>query len=487
MKKVFGLAALGTLLAAIFVLAAQPVRAENMDTRISALEQELARLKGEQTEMREEATAAKSKVPSFRQRPTRGLRIRGPGRAWSINFRMRYHNWLLFRSGDSSQRSGQGEVFARRVRPEVRYCYANCLYEVEFEMDWDGNDTDITRAGTPKLQRAAMHINMQRVNPWLPELYFGIKTGAGWSRRRSSSGEAKLDYDIISRSHINTGSADNGWGLNWRNIPLKSIGIPGRIGWFNFTRNHQEPGQGEGNYTDKTDYVFSFGIEPFRNLKKQKWLKGLELSWGFWFCNGDRNATSEGEECQRIRLRETDGPDRQTVWEADNRDGDFSSSSQKDLHEIGLTLRWKVGPYQLRTHGDWISMDGQEGTGRAHARGWEISHQLFVWSPKGFLTGSDRTPGSMLVGWTFERADGYCRGGDVCDNDGEYENNHLILRKLSALYFHLSKVSAGVVWNWWDAKKVENDERRDLGCGKPSGAAKGCDWHNVMLVFRFEY
>ena len=57
MKKVFGLAALGTLLAAIFVLAAQPVRAENMDTRISALEQELARLKGEQTEMREEATA----------------------------------------------------------------------------------------------------------------------------------------------------------------------------------------------------------------------------------------------------------------------------------------------------------------------------------------------------------------------------------------------------------------------------------------------
>ena len=177
MKKLLSLAALGSLVTAVFFLAAQPAWAQNMDTRISALEQELARLKGEQIELRQEATAAKGKLPSIRQRPGRGMRIRAADRAWSIEFRMRYHNWMLFRSGNSADRSGQGEVFARRVRPEVRYCYANCLYEVEFEMDWDGNDTDITRAGTPKLQRAVVHINMHRVNPWLPELYFGIKGG----------------------------------------------------------------------------------------------------------------------------------------------------------------------------------------------------------------------------------------------------------------------------------------------------------------------
>ena len=480
MKKVFGLAAIGSLLAAIFFLAVQPVRAENMDTRISALEQELARLKGEQIEMREETTAAKSKLPSFKQRPTSGLKIEGPGRAWSINFRMRYHAQMLFRAGDSSERSGQGEVFNRRVRPEVRYCYANCLYEVEFEMDWDGNDTDITRAGTPKLQRAVVHINMQKINPWLPEFYFGNKGGAGWSRRRSSSSDAKLDYDIISRSHINTGSWDNGWGLNWRNIPLKSIGIPGRIGWFNFVRAHIEPGQGEGNFTDKVDYIFSTGIEPFRNLKKNKWLKGIEVSFGAWFCNADDNA--KGIACEDIRLRETDGPDRATLWRADH-SGPFNNG-QKDLHELGLTLKWKVGPYTLRTHGDWIRLDGSDGD--QHARGWEITHQLFVWSPKGFLTGSSTTPGSLLVGWSFERADGYCESGS-CSNGGEYDSNHLILRQLSAFYFLLAKVSAGVVWNWWDAKKVRTGDQETLGCRRTGVAGRGCDWHNVMLVFRFEY
>ncbi len=84
---------------------------------------------------------------------------------------------MLFRSGNSSERSGQGEIFNRRVRPGVNFCYLNCLYEVEFEMDWDGNDTDITRAGTPKLRRAVAHINLQRINPWLPEFYFGNKGG----------------------------------------------------------------------------------------------------------------------------------------------------------------------------------------------------------------------------------------------------------------------------------------------------------------------
>ena len=135
-------------------------------------------------------------------------------------------------------------------------------------------------------------------------------------------------------------------------------------------------------------------------------------------------------------------------------------------------------------------MDGQRGN--SHATGWEISHQLFVWSPKGFLTGSDRTPGSLLVGWTFERADGYCEGeadaGGSCDNSNEFQGNYLTLRQLSAFYFLLNRVSAGVVWNWWKANKVTTSTSRDLGCqSKDASSARSCSWHNVMLVFRFEY
>jgi hypothetical protein len=35
-----------------------------------------------------------------------------------------------------------------------------------------------------------------------------------------------------------------------------------------------------------------------------------------------------------------------------------------------------------------------------------IGHDLCVWSPKGWLTGSALTPGSVLVGTHFERTDG---------------------------------------------------------------------------------
>ena len=202
----------------------------------------------------------------------------------------------------------------------------------------------------------------------------------------------------------------------------------------------------------------------------------MEL-WGV-VLYGDANATDV--RCDRMRLRETDGPDRQTVWEADY-SGPFHDGV--DSHMTIQTLLWRVGPYQLRTTSVWMRLDGSKGSPRI--RGWEISHQIFLWSPKGFLTGSDRTPGSVLVGWTFERADGYCEP-PACDNRGEYEGNYLTLRQLSAFYFFLAKVSAGVVWNWWDAKKVTSADQRDLGCGR-GVAGRGCDWHNVILVFRFEY
>ena len=35
-----------------------------------------------------------------------------------------------------------------------------------------------------------------------------------------------------------------------------------------------------------------------------------------------------------------------------------------------------------------------------------IGHDLFIWSPKGFLTGDANTPGAILLGTHFERTDG---------------------------------------------------------------------------------
>ena len=43
--------------------------------------------------------------------------------------------------------------------------------------------------------------------------------------------------------------------------------------------------------------------------------------------------------------------------------------------------------------------------GKKRGHDFLIGHDLFLWSPKGFLTGSANTPGSILVGTHFERTD----------------------------------------------------------------------------------
>ena len=46
--------------------------------------------------------------------------------------------------------------------------------------------------------------------------------------------------------------------------------------------------------------------------------------------------------------------------------------------------------------------------GKKRGKDWLIGHDLFLWSPKGFLTGTANTPGSILVGTHFERTDVSC-------------------------------------------------------------------------------
>ena len=42
------------------------------------------------------------------------------------------------------------------------------------------------------------------------------------------------------------------------------------------------------------------------------------------------------------------------------------------------------------------------GLGRGMAgKGWTIDNQLMVWSPKGFLTGSQTTPNTVMSPWVL--------------------------------------------------------------------------------------
>ncbi|MGH2568631.1 MAG: hypothetical protein ACRDGA_09845, partial [Bacteroidota bacterium] len=155
-NKLLSFATLSSLLVALVAWVA-PVSAD-VNQRINALEEELAQLKAEQQqvkteqmELRKEALAAEEKLPEFRYRPGRGLRIRAADRSWSWTFGLRTEVFMYNHPGgnpiitDGSIINGtttqprrrttgmhNGQFFLRRNRPSVTMCWDDCFYEMEW-------------------------------------------------------------------------------------------------------------------------------------------------------------------------------------------------------------------------------------------------------------------------------------------------------------------------------------------------------------------
>ena len=76
------------------------------------------------------------------------------------------------------------------------------------------------------------------------------------------------------------------------------------------------------------------------------------------------------------------------------------------------------------TRNDTVILDWVEAC-RANLR--TIDNQLMVWSPKGFLTGSQTTPNTVMFSWGFERADMNCGAGcDASPGAGNFHSQTLI-------------------------------------------------------------
>jgi hypothetical protein len=141
--------------------------------------------------------------------------------------------------------------------------------------------------------------------------------------------------------------------------------------------------------------------------------------------------------------------------------------------------------------------------GRKKGQSFLIGHDLFVWSPKGFLTGSATTPGSILIGTHFERVDMSlgCNGGTgiPCPNLGhlaQFHRNRILLREWDIFYFIAPRMSVGVNVLWYDAANLRNGANQaahNLGiCDSPVTAANcragiGGDWVDVLLNWRYTF
>jgi len=487
---------------AVLACLAAPVFANDVDERIKYLEQELQQLKAQQVELKKEATAAAAAMPSFSYRPGSGMMIEAADKSWSFRAGIESHFRMLFESGRDQVGRSNGEIMARRFRPYFNYCINNCLFDIEAILDLDGfgtgnakNETGTTTGSI--LHRGALNVHLEHLHPWLPTAQLGmdVSTSIGTSRQGSSGTGAQAEYDLLSRNvGVDDGRSGNGIVLNWDNKPLDAIGIPGRINRLQFAMASVGEGDdGLSSFTDRKDFVAYLGIEPFSQLKN-KWIRGLKFEIGSWFCNNDNRASENA--CGRLRIRELGNSARQTIFDTGSGIGDGLATFLMP----GVT--WEVGPYTLRVAGGFQRYEDQRGSdGKKQGNMFLIGHDIFLWSPKGFLTGSASTTGSVLFGTHFERTDVSCTTAPRCSsssvNNGQFHRDRILLREWDLFYFIAPRMSVGTHVLWYDASNLRNDRNQaahNLGiCQSNEIGTSSCrsgigdDWVDVMLNFRYQF
>jgi hypothetical protein len=508
MKKGFwGFATLGFMLAAL-LLAAVPAGAQSVvDDKIKALEQELTDLKSQQIELKKESTAAAAALPTFSYRPGNGVDISAADKSWGLRFSMEAHIRALFESGQDAVGRTNGEVMLRRWRPYFFYCIDNCLYEIEMGFDMDGfgtgNAKNSTNTATSSiLQRGVVHFHLENLNPFLPTVDIGgdVSTAFSLTRQGSSAVGTQMDYDLLSRNFgPNTGRAGWGYVFNWDDRSLSGIGIPGRIGRYEFAMASVNEGDDNlSSFKDRKSFVQYINIFPFSELKN-KWIQGLMFEFGAWFCNIDQRTTAVNG-CSQLQIRDNGDAARQVLFDTG------ANSIGKGLTTLlspGIT--WEIGPYRLRAMGAFLnSQDGNFTPGNTAAilRGKKtahdflIGHDLFLWSPKGFLTGSPNTPGSILVGTHFERTDvscntppaGRCNAATV--NGGQFHRGVYVIREWDLWYFIAPRMSIGGHLLWYNASNLTTTVQNNLGCNPRGSAGRigaGCQWLDGNLNWRYQF
>jgi len=493
------------LCAALSFTTVAPAFSDEIEERLKILKNEMAELEARQVELKKEATAQAAAMPSFSYRPGNGLMIEAADKSWSLRSGIETHFRYLFESGRDQVGRSQGELMGRRFRPYFNYCIDNCLWELEAILDLDGFGTGNAKNATGTavgsiLHRGALNAHLEKLNPWLPTIQLGmdVSSSIGSSRQGSSSVGTQAEYDLLSRNNgFDDGRSGIGTILNWDNRPLESIGIPGRINRFQLgMANVGEGDDGIQSFTDRKDFVAYLGVEPFSQTKNT-WISGLLFEMGAWFCNVDnRQGGTTQNACGRLQIQDLGNGGRQALFDSAAGIGDGLATFLMP----GIT--WQIGPYSLRAAGGFQHYEDRGGTaGKKTGNMFLIGHDLFLWSPKGFLTGSATTAGSVLVGTHFERTNVDCASAARCSsiNGGQFHRDRILLREWDLFYFVAPRMSIGTHVLWYDASNLRNDFNQagnNLGLCKriaPGSTTTNCrsgfggDWVDVMLDFRYTF
>jgi hypothetical protein len=348
------------------------------------------------------------------------------------------------------------------------------------------------------LQRGAVYAHLENLNPYFPTVWFGgdVSTSIGTIRQGSSATGAQMDYDLISRSNgFNTGSA--GWGIVavWDDRSLAGIGIPGRITRAQIA--YSVPGKGGDNVSinsDRKDYTLFFGIEPLA-LVKNKWLSGIRFEIGHWWCSVDGRPQA-GQNCNRGRMAENENAGDVRLMDINTVVRPGESAGKTQWTHVGL--QYTVGPSRIRSI--FGTMDWKDQNPNPKAYNWLIALDQYIWSPKGWLTGSPSLPGSILFGTHFERNQMWCEGGvgapagsqaAACraQNGGQFHRQTVLVREWDLWYFIAPSMSMGAHFVWYDAKNLRSGpgQNHEAIFNRNGTPGQGGDWVNVILNWRYQF
>ncbi len=492
---------------AVFLLAVGSVWAQSVDEKIQVLEQELSQLKTQQMELRKEATAAAEKLPTFRYRPGNGLAITAADKSWELRWYAEFHmhvynhpdgvsspNGKNSGPGDPSDTFSSDDLFLRRNRTYINYCWLDCFYLMRFGIDADTGES----LGT---QTADFYINYSNLNPYFPDFILANPGGQSMryvsrSSERSAQVEIAADMEADSMAH-NLGTRQVG--LQWNNVPVgqgdatlvlaavkpffSSAGFNTVLGGG---ANRVPSGSNENaDNTDLWSFFLKAGSRPF-NKSKNKWLEKIKLGFGYEVnaLSLDQSATQ-----RRIRLRTMDRVGRVTLM-------DIRGIGKGIHNRFEWGFEWGVGPYLFRNENGLSTFEDKAGvcggsclTSHKGVRGrfFSLGNELFLWSPKGFLTGSGTTPKSLQIGWRFARSEAHC-GVVGCANGVSFSRAHLSLRELDLWYYIRPGMSIGTWWNWWHSSNTPQEYQELTGCKKnPTDDGKSCTWHSVNLGLRLNF
>ena len=228
-------------------------------------------------------------------RPGNGLNIEAADKSWGYGSPIETHfRYTLKRPRPDRPLPGRDD--GRRFSPEFFYCVNNCLWETEATLDLDGwgtgNGKNIRAPASVRSCSAVRSNFTPRIQPMVAHraVRHGSVERQGGSLARQGSGNvgAQAEYDLLTRNNgFNTGRAGSGIVLNWDDRSLSSIGIPGRIGRFQFGMSSIAEGD-DGTQSFRPQRLqYLHEIQPFSQVKN-KWISGLTLEYGAWFCNIDK-------------------------------------------------------------------------------------------------------------------------------------------------------------------------------------------------------